>query len=55
MKIQIPLAKVLAIVGKVIRYARGGISKDEAADLVQDLLALAADIAENADSAADTS
>ena len=43
---RIPWAKVMALVAKIIKYSKGGISKDEGADLAEDLLLLAADLIE---------
>jgi hypothetical protein len=43
---QIPWTKVMALVAKIIKFSKGGISKEEAADLAEDLLLLAADLIE---------
>jgi len=42
----LPLPAILRIIGKLIRYAKGGIDKDEAADLAEDLLLIVAHLAE---------
>ena len=43
---QIPWSKVMALVAKIIKFSKGGISKEEAALLAEDLLLLAADLIE---------
>jgi hypothetical protein len=43
---QIPWASVMALIAKLIRYSKGGIDKQEAADLAEDLLLLAAHLIE---------
>ena len=42
----LPLPAIFRVVAKLIRYAKGGIDKEEAADLLQDLLLLAGHLAE---------
>ena len=41
----IPLAKVFRLIGHLIQFAKGGISKEEGAVLLEDLAGIAADIA----------
>ena len=41
MKGKIPYADVLRLATKIIRYSRGGFTRDEISDLVADLLDLA--------------
>ena len=43
----IPWSKVMSLVAKIIKFSKGGISKEEAALLAEDLLLLAADLFEN--------
>jgi len=43
---QLPWARIMALVAKLVRYAKGGIDKEEAADLAEDLLLLAAHLIE---------
>lgn len=43
---QLPLPAILRIIAKLIRYAKGGIDKDEAADLLEELLVLVGHLAE---------
>lgn len=43
---QLPLPAILRIIGKLVRYAKGGIDKDEAADLAEELLLLVAHLVE---------
>ena len=40
-KAKIPFADVLRLATKIIRYSRGGFTRDEISDLVADLLDLA--------------
>lgn len=40
-KVKIPYADVLRLATKIIRYSRGGFTRDEISDLVADLLDLA--------------
>ena len=42
----IPWSKVMGLVAKIIKFSKGGISKEEAALLAEDLLLLAADLIE---------
>ena len=42
----LPWSRIMALVAKLIRYAKGGIDKQEAADLAEDLLLLAAHLIE---------
>lgn len=44
----LPLAAIIKIIGKLIRYAKGGIDKDEATDLIEDLLRIVAHLADEA-------
>jgi hypothetical protein len=44
----LPLGRILVLTGKLLRYARGGITKDEAVDLMDDLIEIIAHIAEQA-------
>ena len=41
----IPLAKVFRLIGHLIAFAKGGISKEEGAVLLEDLAEIAAEIA----------
>ena len=43
---QISWGKVAALVAKLIRFSKGGITKEEGAELAEDLLLLAADLIE---------
>jgi hypothetical protein len=43
---QIPWSKVMALVAKIIKFSKGGITKEEGALLAEDLLLLAADLIE---------
>lgn len=43
---QVPWSKVMALVAKLIRFSKGGISREEGALLAEDLLLLAADLIE---------
>lgn len=45
--IKIPVGDILRLVGKIIRYSKGGFTPEERRDLVGDLLELAARIAES--------
>jgi len=45
--IKIPVGDILRLVGKMIRYSKGGFTPEERRDLVGDLLELAARIAES--------
>lgn len=42
----LPISRILVLVGKLLRYARGGITKEEALDLTDDLIEIIAHIAE---------
>ena len=42
----VPVARIIRLVSKAIRYSRGGFSKAERRDLIASLLSLAADIAD---------
>lgn len=42
----LPLPAIIKIIAKLIRYAKGGIDKEEAADLIEDLLLLVGHLAE---------
>jgi hypothetical protein len=42
----IPWTKVMQLIAKLIKFGKGGISKDEAAELAEDLLLLAAGLIE---------
>lgn len=42
----LPIPSLLRIIAKLIRYAKGGIDKQEAADLLEDLLLIAGHLAE---------
>lgn len=44
MKVKIPVTKLLGLLGKVIAASKGGISKDEAQMLGNELLEIALDI-----------
>jgi hypothetical protein len=43
---QIPWSKVMSLVAKIIKFSKGGITKEEAALLAEDLFLLAADLIE---------
>lgn len=43
---QLPWARIMSLVAKIIRYSKGGITKEEAAELAEDLLLLAAHLIE---------
>ena len=47
MDTDIPVARIIRLVSKAIRYSRRGFSKAERRDLIASLLALAADIADD--------
>lgn len=49
MHTDIPVARIIRLVSKAIRYSRGGFTKAERRDLIASLLALAAEIAEDTD------
>ena len=42
----IPWSKVMSLVAKIVKFSKGGITKEEAAILAEDLLLLAADLIE---------
>ncbi len=42
----LPWPSIMGLVAKLIRYSKGGIDKQEAADLAEDLLLLAAHLIE---------
>lgn len=42
----IPWSKIIALIAKLIRFGKGGIDKEEGAELAEDLLLLAADLIE---------
>lgn len=44
----LPLGRILVLIGKLLRYAKGGITKDEAIDLIDDLIEIISHIAEQA-------
>ncbi len=46
MDTDIPVARIIRLVSKAIRYSRGGFSKAERRDLIASLLSLAADLAD---------
>ena len=46
MHTDIPVARIIRLVSKAIRYSRGGFTKAERRDLIAALLSLAADIAD---------
>jgi hypothetical protein len=41
----IPLAKIFKLIGHLIKFSKGGITKDEGAILLEDLAEIAGDIA----------
>ncbi len=49
MDTDIPIARIIRLVSRTIKYSRGGFSKAERRDLIASLLALAADIADDTD------
>ena len=46
-RIKVPVPRLLRLLGKVIRYASGGISPQEARDIASDLLEIAGEIVES--------
>ena len=42
----VPWSKVIVLIAKLVRYSKGGISKEEGADLAEDLLLIVADLVE---------
>ncbi|CAB5224030.1 hypothetical protein UFOVP390_29 [uncultured Caudovirales phage] len=42
----VPWSKVMALVAKIIKFSKGGISKEEGTVLAEDLLLIAADLIE---------
>lgn len=44
MKIKVPVAKLVALIGHLISYSKDGISKEEAASLGVELLSIAASL-----------
>lgn len=44
----IPLGKVFSLIAKLIKLSKGGLSKEEALELLQDLAEIAAEIATKA-------
>jgi hypothetical protein len=42
----VPWTKVVMLIAKLVRYAKGGISKEEGTDLAEDLLLIVADLVE---------
>ena len=49
MDTDIPVARIIRLVSKAIRYSRGGFTKAERRDLIASLLSLAADLADGDD------
>lgn len=43
---QLPWSNIMSLISKLVRYGKGGIDKEEAADLAGDLLLLAAHLIE---------
>ena len=44
--VKLPIVKIMRLIGKLIRASKGGLSKEEALDLLEDLSSLSFDIAE---------
>lgn len=42
----VPWSKVVMLIAKLVRFSKGGISKEEGADLAEDLLLIVADLVE---------
>lgn len=47
--VKLPIVKIMRLIGKLIRSSKGGLSKEEALDLLEDLSSLSFDIAERFD------
>ena len=47
--LKLPIVKIMRLIGKLIRSSKGGLSKEEALDLLEDLSSLSFDIAERFD------
>jgi len=47
--VKLPIEKIMRLIGKLIRSSKGGLSKEEALDLLEDLSSLSFDIAERFD------
>ncbi len=47
--LKLPIVKIMRLIGKLIRASKGGISKEEALDLLEDLSSISFDIAERFD------
>ena len=44
--VKLPIVKIMRLIGKLIRSSKGGLSKEEALDLLEDLSSISFDIAE---------
>lgn len=47
--VKLPIVKIMRLIGKLIRASKGGLSKEEALDLLEDLSSISFDIAERFD------
>jgi hypothetical protein len=47
--VKLPIVKIMRLIGKLIRSSKGGLTKEEALDLLEDLSSLSFDIAERFD------
>jgi len=47
--VKLPIVKIMRLIGKLIKSSKGGFSKEEALDLLEDLSSLSFDIAERFD------
>ena len=47
--VKLPIVKIMRLIGKLIKSSKGGLSKEEALDLLEDLSSLSFDIAERFD------
>jgi hypothetical protein len=47
--LKLPIVKIMRLIGKLIRSSKGGLSKEEALDLLEDLSSISFDIAERFD------
>jgi len=47
--VKLPIVKIMRLIGKLIRASKGGLTKEEALDLLEDLSSLSFDIAERFD------
>jgi hypothetical protein len=47
--LKLPIVKIMRLIGKLIRCSKGGLTKEEALDLLEDLSSISFDIAERFD------